>query len=166
MSVQTSYGYSTPKGIPGGLYDLSTYVIDSRLNEAANGALKFGMGVVQGTAPGVNIALPAAGATAAKFDGIIVNGFNQQHDLEGKVSLNSNQSVGVLKQGRIYARLADDVEPSYGDAVHLIISGDEAGLFTDTADTSETPTTIAINAKFIGGKCTGAVAPVELFPGE
>lgn len=165
MSVQTSYGYSTPRGIPGGLYDQSPYVIDTRLNEAANGKLLFGMGVMYGTTPGVNINLPATGATAAKFEGIIVNGFTQQHDLEGNVSLMSNQSVGVLKQGRIYARLANDVEPAYGDTVHLIISGENAGLFTDTEDT-ETSTTIAINAKFIGSKGSGAVAVVELFAGE
>lgn len=163
MSVQMSYGYSTPRGIAGGLYDQSPYVVDSRLNEADNGKLLFGMGVVQGTVPGVNINLPAAGATAATFEGIVVNGFNQQHDLEGKISLNQNQGVGILREGRIWARLAADVEPSYGDDVYLIISGDEAGLFTDTAAEG---TTLKLNAKFIAGKGTGAVAPVALYAGE
>ena len=81
MSVQMSYGYSTPRGIPGGLYDQSPYVVDTRLNEADNGAMLFGMGVVQGSVPGTNIDLPTASSTAADFEGITVNGFTQQHDL-------------------------------------------------------------------------------------
>lgn len=160
MSVQMKYGYSTPRGIPGGLYDLSPYVIDTRLNEAANGKMLFGMGVVQGTTPGSNVGLPATGATAATFEGVTVNGFTQQHDLEGKVSLNNNQSVGVLRSGRIYARLVSDAAPAYGEAVYLVLTGDDAGLFTDAVDGNNT---LKINARFLGGKGSGSVAPVEVF---
>jgi len=161
MSVQTNYSYSTPRGVPGGLYDQSPYVVDTRLNEANNGKMLFGMGVMQGSAPGVNIDLPSTGATLAKFEGITVNGFTQQHDLEGKVSLGNNQSVGLLKQGRIYARLVSDVEPAYGEDAYLIVSGDNAGLFTNVSGSN----TLKISAKFIGSKGSGAVAPVELRAG-
>ena len=44
MAVQTSYGYATPKGIPGGIYDLYHYPVDSRFNEEDSGKLRFGVG--------------------------------------------------------------------------------------------------------------------------
>ena len=58
MAVQTSYGYATPKGIPGGIYDLYHYPVDSRFNEEDNGKLRFGVGVVKGSIPGSNVVLP------------------------------------------------------------------------------------------------------------
>ena len=106
MAVQTSYGYATPKGIPGGIYDLYHYPVDSRFNEEDNGKLRFGVGVVKGSIPGSNVVLPTSASTAADFEGVTVNGFNQQHDLEGKVSINKNQNIGVMRHGRIWVRLA------------------------------------------------------------
>lgn len=61
MSAQTRYGYATPIGAPGGIVDLAPYAIDTFLNEEETGTLKFGMGVVQGSKPGTNVALPATG---------------------------------------------------------------------------------------------------------
>lgn len=58
MSAQTKYGYSTPIGAAGGIVDVAPHQIDTFLNEEENGVLKFGVGVVQGSKPGVNIALP------------------------------------------------------------------------------------------------------------
>lgn len=162
MSVQTNYSYSTQKGIPGGLYDQSPYVIDTRLNEADSGEMLLGMGVVQGSSPGTNINLPAVGAVAETFEGVTVNGFTAQHDLEGNVSLMKKQSVGILRHGRIYVRLVGEITPAYGDKVHLCISGDDAGRFTNVADT-DASTTVAIEAKFIGGAVAGDIAAIELF---
>ena len=86
MGVQTAYNFATPRGVAGGLYDLSPYVSDSRLNgETVAGALKFGMGVVCGTAPGANVKRPAAGATADRFDGIVMTGFTTEQDVNGDV---------------------------------------------------------------------------------
>ena len=165
MSVQKTYSYSTPKGVAGGLFDLTDYTIDSRLNEASDGALKFGMGVVQGSTPGTNVAIPTSSSTLAKFEGIAVNGFSQQHDLDGVIALANSQSVGILRKGRIWVRLAEDVAPSYGDDVYLSI-GDDAGLFYDNEQTtgespSTTTTTIKLTAKFIGGASNG-FAPIDL----
>lgn len=159
MSVQTRYNFATPQGIPGGLVDLSEYVVDTRLNEAANGALMFGMGVVQGSVPGSNVKLPASGAAIATFEGITVNGFTQQHDLEGKIALNNNQSVGILRSGRIWVRVEDEDEPAYGDQLYLVITGDEAGFFTSTESSGNT---LALNGRFISG-VSGGIARVELF---
>jgi hypothetical protein len=52
MAAQLNYGYSTGKGIAGGIFDAYHYKIDSRVNEEANGVLQVGVGVVQGSIPG------------------------------------------------------------------------------------------------------------------
>lgn len=155
MSVQTKYGFATSKGIAGGIYDMYHYPVDSRYNEEDNGVLRFGMGVVRGSLPGSNVALPTSASKAADFEGVIVNGFSNQHDLEGVVSILNNQNIGVMRKGRIWVALAEDAEPKYGDAVHLIVDGDEAGCFDTTGG-------VAIAGRFIGGPSNG-VAPVELY---
>lgn len=155
MSAQTVYGFATGKGIAGGIYDMYHYPVDSRINEEETGALHFGMGVVCGSLPGSNVALPTASSKAPDFEGVVVNGFTNQHDLEGVVSARNGQTVGVMRKGRIWAALAEDAEPKYGDAVHLIVDGDDAGRF-DTAGG------VAIAGRFIGGP-SGGVAPIELY---
>ncbi len=87
MSVQTTYGYATSKGIAGGIYDMYHYQVDSRFNEEPNGVLRFGVGVVAGSLPGSNVTLPTAESTAADFEGVVVNGFDRQQDLEGKLAI-------------------------------------------------------------------------------
>ncbi|MBR3973007.1 MAG: hypothetical protein IKJ99_03505 [Oscillospiraceae bacterium] len=159
MSAQTHYGYNTPIGAAGGIVDLAPHAIDTFLNEAENGVLKFGVGVVQGTKPGINVNLPASGATAAKFEGIVVNGRTTEYDMDGKLALRNGVSVGVMRYGRIYGRIAADVKPAYGETVYMIASGEEAGCFTNSADGN-----VAIKARFLGGVDTAAqVAPIELF---
>lgn len=159
MGVQTSYNFATDRGVAGGLYDLSHKTVVSRRNEAADGILKFGMGVVIGTSKGVQVNLPAAGATLATFEGIALNGFSNEMDMAGNLSLKKDVTVGVISHGKVWARIVDGITPAYGDALYLCISGDNAGLFTNASGDN----TIAITgAKFIGGKGTGNVAPVEL----
>ena len=157
MSAQTHYGFTTPIGAPGGIVDLSPHVIDTFLNEEASGVMKFGLGVVQGSKPGVNIALPETGATADKFEGITTNNRTTEYDLEGKLHIRNGAAVGVMRYGKIYVQVEEDDEPAYGDPVYLIINGDDAGRFTSASSGD----TIAVNARFIGGVDNG-VAPVEL----
>lgn len=159
MSAQTRYGFNTPIGAAGGIVDLAPYAIDTFLNESENGVMKFGMAVVQGSAPGVNIAVPAAGATAAKFEGITVNNRTTEYDVDGKLALHKGASVGVMRYGRIYGRVAEGVTPAYGEAVYMIVTGDEAGCFTNSADGN-----VAIKARFLGKvDSTAQIAPIELF---
>lgn len=158
MSAQTRYGYATPIGAPGGIVDLAPYAIDTFLNDEENGVLKFGMGVVQGSKPGVNIALPAVGATADKFEGIATNNRTTEYDMDGRVFVRKGVGVGVMRYGRIYVRVKEGDAPEYGDALLLIVNGDDAGCFTSTEDSGNT---IAVNGRFLGGVDNG-VAPVEL----
>lgn len=170
MSAQTRYGYPMPVGAAGGIVDTAPYSIVSRLNEEASGTMKFGIGVVQGANPGSGIAMPKAASTAAKFEGITTNNHHTEHDLEGSLNIRKSAAIGVMTYGRVYARVPDGVEPTYGDSLYLITSGDDVGCFTnEAAEASKegetaTSTTIAIKGRFLGGiDSTTKVAPVELF---
>ncbi len=180
MSAQTRYGHSTPVGAAGGIVDLAAHVIDTFLNEEETGKMKFGLGVVQGSKPGVNIALPTEEATPAVFEGITTNNRTTEYDLEGKLSVRQGAAVGVMRYGKIYGRVAEGVEPEYGDSVYLITEGDEAGCFTneapaaksavqsendDSNDEGDTaPAVIAVKARFLSGVDTTAqIAVIELF---
>ena len=107
----------------------STTRVDSRFNEEATGKLHFGVGVVTGKVPGSGVALPTSASTADNFEGVVINGFDRQQDLEGKLYVLNNQNVGVMRRGRIWVRLATSTAPAYGDALHMIVEGDEAGCF-------------------------------------
>ena len=159
MSAQTRYSFNTPIGAAGGIVDLAPYAVDTFLNEAENGVMKFGVGVVQGTKPGVNVKLPASGATAAKFEGITVNNRTTEYDMDGKLAVRKGASVGVMRYGRVYGRVAAGVTPAYGEAVYMIASGTEAGYFTNVAEGN-----VAIKARFMGAVDAAAqIAPIELF---
>lgn len=159
MSAQTRYGYSTPKGHAGGIVDLAPYAIDTFINEAETGVMMFGMGVVQGSIPGSNINLPESGAAASEFEGITTANRTTEYDLEGNLSVRKGAAIGVMRYGRIYCRVAADVEPAYGDAVYLVTDGDDVGCFTNTEGN-----TIAVKGRFLGGVDTyNQVAAVELF---
>ena len=159
MSAQLSYSYQTPRGVPGGIMDISPYRIDSRANgETAPGILKFGMGAMQGDTPGVNVLRPLAGDTADAFEGIVMTGFTQQQTMLGELELMPQQVVGIMRWGTAWVRVASGAAPQYGDPLNLVISGPDAGKFTTSA-----AGTLAIKGRFIGGLGTGPVAPVELF---
>lgn len=134
MAAQLNYDWSTAKGLPGGKFDLADDVVNTRSNEEATGTLKFGHGVVAGASKGHSVKLPTA--TTDTFEGIVVNGSaNVEHDLDGEVKIKKGTTVGVMKRGHIWARLASDVTaPEYGAKAYLVVTGTDAGCFTNTAD--------------------------------
>lgn len=156
MSVQTRYGYATPIGAAGGIVDLAPYAVDTFLNEEENGVMKFGMGVVQGSKPGINISLPDTDSSADNFEGVTTNNRTTEYDVDGNLSVRKGKGIGVMRYGRIYVRVETGDEPAYGDPLYLITDGDETGCFTSTEGA-----TIAVNGRFIGGIDNG-IAPVEL----
>lgn len=105
MAVQMNYG--EPKaGMPGGLVDRSNYSAVTRRNGADTGKMLFGLGVVQGEEPGTDIALPATGATAAKFEGVTMYSANVEMDdegnsgtMEGCTSYNFQYKCAVAETG-------------------------------------------------------------------
>ena len=157
MAVQTSYGFSPSRGVAGGLYDMSPRAVNSRTTEAE---IVFGIGVMQGSAPGSNVALPAAASAAAAFEGIVLNGGTQEMNMEGAVTVGKGKTVSVLSYGRAWVRVEPESEIKYGDDLYLITDGDHAGRFTNSSSTS---TKIAVPGKFIGANTTTGIAPAELF---
>ena len=168
MSVQTRYGYSSPIGAAGGIVDLAPYAIDAFLNEEDTGKMQFGMGVVTGSKKGTGIKLPVKASTAANFEGVTTNRRTTEYDVEGDLKLRKAATIGVMRYGRIYVRVAAGVKPGYGDSLYLITEGDEAGCFTNAAASTEPGSTdqatSAIKGRFLGGVDTSAqIAAVELF---
>ena len=162
MSAQTRYAYSAPIGAPGGIVDLTPHAIDALINEEDTGLMKPGYGVVNGTIAGVNIKIPASGATAADFAGVVVNGRTFEHDLDGLIRIAKSATVGVMRYGRIYVRVPDGCTAAYGDALKLIITGDYAGQFCATAP--DGATAIALKGRFLGPvDAATKVAKAELF---
>lgn len=155
MSAQKTYGFSTAIGSAGGIVDLAPYAIDTFLNEEANGKMKFGVGVVKGTNAGTEIKLPAGGAQAADFEGVTTNNRTTEYDLEGKVSLRKGASVGVMRYGRVFVRLAASAQPKYGEALHMQTDGDDAGCFSNSGG-------VEVAGRFLSGADNG-VAMAELF---
>jgi len=166
MSAQTVYSFSTPVGQPGGIYDLAPYAVESFINEADDGKMKFGMGVVHGTKPGNNINLPTDAATAAKFEGIVVNRRTNENAILGGAQLRKGITLGVMRWGRIYAQLATNVEPAYGDKAYLVTTGADAGCFTNDADNGlsgdDKVEYLDVKAEFRGTAADG-IALVEIF---
>ena len=157
--MRTNYSYQMPRGVAGSLYDLAPYAIVSRLNdETETGRMKYGMGAMQGTSPGATVAIPGQTSQAREFEGIVMTGFTTEMDMDGDVAIRHQQTVGMLRYGNAWARIPEGLEPLYGQNVFLITNGANAGLFTNVATGN-----MAINARFIGGRGTGNVAPVELF---
>ena len=100
MAVQMNYGEPS-RGMPGLLYDRANYDAVTRRNSAEDGKLFFGCGVVQGAEPGKDIALPATGATAEKFEGVVMYSANTEMDDDGAVP---NRTV--IKKRSMSARSA------------------------------------------------------------
>lgn len=159
MSAQFSYNYTPAIGAPGGLVDLTPHAIDTFLNEEDTGVMKFGLGVVDGTTKGTTIKKPVSGSTAAAFVGITTNNRTTEYDLDGAIYVRKAKSMGVLRYGRIYGQVAAGAAPAAGDVTYLVVSGDDAGKFTNDSSGG-----IEIKGRFLGGVDTATnVAAIELF---
>lgn len=109
MSAQTNYNHLAPIGSAGGIADLSPYSIDTFLNEEETGTLKFGVGVFRGEVVGNGIKLPTSKSTAKDFEGISVSSRTTEFDTEGKLSVKKNAAVGVMRYGKVFARVAKEL---------------------------------------------------------
>lgn len=155
MGVQTSYTYGISKGIAGGLYDITGYENNTFLTP---GGIPFGYGVVKGVNPGRDVKLPDEKSTVADFEGVVQNGFTTMQDMKGDAIPENGQSIGVLRQGKIWGVVGVSAEPAYDSPVFLITEGDEAGCFTTENDESNK---IALTARFISAK-DGCIAPIRI----
>lgn len=158
MSVQTSYGFGFPKGVAGGLFDLSAHEVSTRQSEGEG--VTFGVGVVVGTNKGTDVKLPTADSTAEQFEGVVVhNSVMAELDMNNKLNIGEKRTVGCLHHGKVWVKTGENAAPAYKEKVYLIVEGDEAGLFTTSADTA---TKVELNARYLGVTDTG-IANAEFF---
>jgi hypothetical protein len=161
MAAQTSYGFGFPKGVAGGLFDLSAHEVSTR--QAEGTGISFGIGVVVGTNKGTDVSVPTSSATAADFEGVVVhNSVMVEMDMSGNVTIGDKSTVGVLHHGKIWVKTGKNAAPAYKEKVYMITDGDEAGLFTTSADSS---TKVALNGVYLGAKDEG-IANAEFFKTE
>ena len=85
MAAQLNYGYSTPKAVPGAKVDLTHDEVSTRMNEAEDGKLKYGMAAMVGTKAGHTVTVPTDGATADKIEGVVICHPNTEQDIKGNV---------------------------------------------------------------------------------
>ena len=137
--AQLSYGYDTPKGNPGLIFDIAPHECRTRLIEGTAGSVAAGMGVVNGTAAGTQVKRPSAGTDV--FAGVLVEKAHEM-DKNGQVIVDPKEAFSVMVAGHIWGQLAENVTPTYGAEAYLVATGDDAGRFT--TDNSG----IATGAKF------------------
>ncbi len=146
MAVQTSYNFGFPKGIVGGLFDLSAHEVVTRQAEGTE--ISFGIGVVIGTNKGTDVKLPTATTTSTDFEGVVVhNSVMVEMDRDNKVQIGEKRTVGCLHHGKIWVKTGANAVPAYKEKVYLITDGEEAGMFTTSADTA---TKVEVNGIFLG----------------
>jgi hypothetical protein len=156
--LQNNYSYNSQRGVPGGFLDSSPHSVISRANgETSPLALKYGYGVVQGSEPGKDVKLPDSASTADKFEGIVVSGITE-YDLDGAVRNNPAKMLGILEWGKIWVRVPANSDIAYGDSAYLIISGADAGKFTN-----ESTGALDIKAKFVTAADSEDIAAVLLY---
>lgn len=158
MAAQTSYGFGFPKGVAGGLFDLSAHEVSTRQSEGDG--VTFGVGVVVGTNKGTDVKLPTTDSTPAQFEGVVVhNSVMTELDMNNKVNIDEKRTVGCLHHGKIWVKTGENAMPAYKEKVYLIVEGEEAGLFTTSEDTAAK---VELNAYYLGVTDTG-IANAEFF---
>lgn len=156
MAAQKDYTYSTPKGVPGGKADISFDEVITRINEAEDGELKFGMAAAVGSMPGSNVMVPKEDTTAEKIEGVVLCHPNTEQDRKGNVIVRKDATVGIMRKGHIWGRVADGAAPAYGEKAYVSVSGDAAGTFTNAAGGA-----VDIGAVF-GSESDGGIAVIIL----
>lgn len=125
--MQTSYNILMGVGIAGEFYDTRNHVVESAVCESAT--IGFGLGVVKGTDERM-VALPTS--TGNTFKGVAM----QRHKEQGypfaapSANYTQNDIVGYMTQGAAFVQASKAVAADA--AAYLIVSGDDAGKFTDS----------------------------------
>ena len=154
MAAQLNYDYSTPKGVPGGKFDLAYDEIVTRMNEEENGAMKYGLAVVVGENAGTGVKLPTSSSTAKDFEGVTLHAANTEHNMSGKVEIKKDTSLGIIRKGHVWVRVDSGATPTYKAPAYVIVDKEagEVGTFTDKETSGKT---VDIGATFGEASDTG-----------
>ncbi|MNS39595.1 hypothetical protein D3C72_718820 [compost metagenome] len=133
--MQSAYSTNMDAGFEGQVADLTNH---DALTYAAEGAIPFGRGVVEGTTP-KQVKLPGAASTAAQFRGVTLHSHAVEQDADGVAQYRDKRATSVMTRGRVLVKVEQNVVP--GDAVYLRIAangaGTAAGQFRKDADTDK-----------------------------
>ena len=150
---QTSYPESIPVAKPGLIADVGPHKIISR---AAEGDILFGLFVTQGTDIDKQAKLPAAVTDITNVNPQKALGFAQREQTieskEGSIDgRKDEETVGILKNGNIWVRLAAGATPIAGEPVNIRFQNGEEGFATETVSGD---TGVLGNAFFAGAEST------------
>lgn len=151
--MQTSYSMYMNAGNAGTKYDLSFSRVDSY---AAENTVYPGRAVINGTKVGEQVKTPL---TTGDFVGVAMLQAKEK-DSSGEIKYNAGETVPVLNKGRIWVEVSAPV--AVGSSVYYHHSGDNAGKFTGTSDTTGSTTTAVPGAKFITAASDAGIAVLEL----
>lgn len=154
MSVQTTYSRNTSAGLAGLPVDIRDCTIESYAAEEADG-IGFGLALVPGTDPDKQVKLPSGEALV--FRGISVHTYAVEQQSDGTVEYADEQTVNVLRRGVIWVQTTGTV--TRDQAAFFVISGANAGKFTDTDDATTDPVPSGVFRSSASG---GALAKLEI----
>jgi len=149
--------------VAGELFDSGFHDI---ISKAAEGAIKFGTGVVPGTDPETQTKTPSA--AVVDFAGVAARDNKEQQFVPtlGENEYDDEDTVGILQSGRIWVDIAETV--AIGDAVQLwfdagvAVAGAVAGQFGMTVDALDNTPITAGARWFRGGTATEGIAVLQL----
>lgn len=121
MAAQTNYSNITPKGVPGGIYDISDNYIFTRQNEEEDGVLGFGVAVVPGKIKGTGIKLPSAESAREDLEGIVVHLPNTEQDMEGKVIIRKGRPLSIMRKGSVWVKVTPETKAEYGKKAYVVV---------------------------------------------
>lgn len=133
MAAQINYSFSTPKGIAGGLYDISDHDIVTRMNDEADGNISYGVAAVVGKSKGQSIKLPVVSSAKADFEGIVIHAANTEQDMKGKTIVKNGASLGIVKKGNVWGKIVAGCVPEYKKTAYMVVDGDYRGMFTNNS---------------------------------
>jgi len=116
----------------------------------------FGRASIRGAIPGETVAIPTATFAIANFEGVVMNSFLGESDMSGGYNIGDRSVIGVCRHGDVFVQVPESATPAYGDSVHILFAGENAGKFsTDGGVTLQ-------GAMFIGAKNDEGIAPIEM----
>ncbi len=133
MAAQLDYSYDTPKGVPGGIYDLSFSDIVTRMNGEADGVMGYGRAVVEGSSPADDVRLPDAQQARNVVAGITAALPNTEQDTGGRLSIAGGRPLSIMTKGRIWAGVGPGFVQKYSRDAYLIMDGEYRGCLTNEA---------------------------------
>lgn len=158
---QTSYAVNMSEGKNGSLYDAGDNDVVSVITPLTGVAIPYGRLVVQNGTEGQG-KLPVLAAditTAQNVLGFALSSQNIESDASGDPEYPVGSVVPVLRKGRAYVKVEEDVTVASVVYVRYAAGGNGLGCFGDTAGTSEKA--ILAGARYVKGASANGLAVVE-----